>query len=250
MSGMRSKQGTGKTRRMTSDPPIRADGRCAQCRGLRLIRLPKVITQRSKTELLEHLAADAFCSATCARAWHRVDVKRTTTKSPERRPRMGDRRMTTVLGIDVSSHAIDLVLLDEETNAGSWHHLKLQGKTSFDRLRKVPLVMPKWSFYEDMGVYLIAIEGPKTRFMPSAAALFPVYGAVISCLPRRLQVWDVHPTAWRQGLGLPGNAKKDACAARAVELGAQPEWAVQDAYDAYSVALYARDTNQRGIQAA
>lgn len=162
--------------------------------------------------------------------------------------------MSTVLGVDLSSHAIDLVLLDENTNQGAWIRCELTGKTFFDRLRSVPAVMPKWGFYEDQNVYLVAIETPKTRFMPSAAALFPVYGAVIACLPRALPVWDVHPKTWRQTLGLPGNATKQAVAAavHALQDGApDPIWEwPQDALDAYAIARYARDTNHRGIQAA
>lgn len=157
--------------------------------------------------------------------------------------------MSAVLGIDLSSHAIDLVLLDEETDQATWDHIPVRGATFFERLRQVPARMPKWGWYEDHGIYLIAIETPKTRFMPSAAALFPIYGAVIACLPRRLEVWDVHPKTWRHGLGLSGSATKAQIAERAVALGARPEWA-QDAFDAYSIAYYARNANQRGLEAA
>lgn len=56
------------------DPRVRRDGRCAQCGGKRLTRLPKVITQRSKTELLIHLNADPFCCAVCCRAYHGAPI--------------------------------------------------------------------------------------------------------------------------------------------------------------------------------
>lgn len=163
--------------------------------------------------------------------------------------------MSSVLGIDVSSHAIDLIQLDETSTAAEWTRLPLAGATSFDRLRQVADVMPSASWYDD--TYLIAIERPKTRFMPSAAALFPIFGAVIAHLPATLPVWDVSPTDWRRGLGLKGNAKKDECAARVGEI-IRPtiittryreiieEWP-QDAFDAYAVAFYARELNARGI---
>lgn len=161
--------------------------------------------------------------------------------------------MSCVLGIDLSSNAIDLVILDETTNKGTWLRCDLRGKTFFERLRAVPAAMPRWGFYEDQGVYLAAIETPKTRFMPSAAALFPVYGAVIACLPRALPVWDVHPTAWRQTLGLAGNATKQAVAdaVHAIDDDSpDPIWEwPQDALDAYAIARYARDTNAAGITA-
>lgn len=163
--------------------------------------------------------------------------------------------MTAVLGIDVSSHAIDLIRLDESTGAADWTRLELHGKTAFDRLRQVPAVMPHGSFYD--GVYLAGIETPKTRFMPSAAALFPVYGAVVACLPARLEVWGVHPKSWRHALGLPGNATKEQVAQAVNELlfvtagmgGFGYVGWPQDAKDAYAVALYARDTNAAGIAA-
>lgn len=164
--------------------------------------------------------------------------------------------MSHVLGIDVSSHAIDMVKLDETSNRAEWTRHELKGKTAFDRLRQVPAAMPLASFYDD--VYLTAIETPKTRFMPSAAALFPVYGAVIAHLPARMLVWDVHPKTWRHALGLPGNATKEqvAAAVNAILIDTPGmggfgyiAWE-QDAKDAYGVALYARDTNRRGIEAA
>lgn len=156
--------------------------------------------------------------------------------------------MSAVLGIDVSSFAIDLVKLDETTNEATWERLTLAGKTAFDRLRQVHVQMHSDAWYQDC--YLAAIERPKTRSFISASALWPVFGAVVALLPPALLVWDVPPTAWRQELGLAGNAVKDVCAARAIELGAYPEWADQNAYDAWAVAWYAREVNARAIEAA
>lgn len=59
---------------MSADPRVRQDELCAHCGGPRLIRLPKVITIRSKTDLLAELHRDPFCSAQCCRAHHLVDV--------------------------------------------------------------------------------------------------------------------------------------------------------------------------------
>jgi hypothetical protein len=154
--------------------------------------------------------------------------------------------MPSVLGIDVSSHAIDLVKLDETTNAATWRRIQLEGATAFDRLRS--LRMPWRTFYDD--VYLIAIETPKTRFMPSAAAIFPVYGAVIAFIPSDLEVWPIHPTEWRKGIGLPGNASKAECGDRVHQLHRPSHVWAQDALDAYAVAYTARTINQRGIEAA
>lgn len=160
--------------------------------------------------------------------------------------------MSAVLGIDVSTKAIDLVLLDENSDQATWDHLELRGATAFDRLRDIPLRMPKWGWYEDSNIYLIAIEAPYGRAQAGTLAkLSRVFGAVIACLPRALDpVWEVPPHDWRRELGVPGNAPKQACAERCVELGAYPAWADQNAYDAYAVARYAREVNRRGIEAA
>lgn len=160
--------------------------------------------------------------------------------------------MSHVLGIDVSSHAIDMVLLDEDSNQAQWTRHELKGKTAFDRLRDIPLRMPKWGWYEDHGIYLIAIEAPYGRAQAGTLAkLSRVFGAVVACLPRALDpVWEVPPHDWRRELGVPGNAPKTVCAARCIELGAYPEWADQNAFDAFAVARYAREVNRRGIEAA
>lgn len=163
--------------------------------------------------------------------------------------------MPSVIGIDISSHAIDLVKLDETTNDATWLRVELIGGTSFARLRQVAPQMPRHSFFDD--VYLAAIETPKTRFMKSAGAIFPVYGAVVAMLPAALEVWDVHPKSWRLELGLAGNASKTACAVAVQKL--RRRWDIyprplepwpQDALDAYAVAHYARTINARGLSAA
>jgi Holliday junction resolvasome RuvABC endonuclease subunit len=158
--------------------------------------------------------------------------------------------MPAVLGIDVSSRQIDMVYLDETTDEATWASFTLMGATAFDRLRDVAQVMPSRAWYEQRGIYLAAIETPKTRFMPSAAAIFPVYGAVIAQIPRSLELWDIHPTAWRAGIGVPGNASKGVCAAAVHQLHIEAHYWSQDACDAYAVAYTARNTNQKGIEAA
>ena len=163
--------------------------------------------------------------------------------------------MSVVVGIDLSSHAIDLVRLDETTNRAEWVRLPLEGATSFERCRSVAAAMATLGtgFYDD--AYLAAIERPKTRFMPSAAALFPVFGAVLVSLPAALPVWDVSPGDWRKGLGLKGNATKEECQLAVIELWdnvsevAYCDGETQDTFDAWAVAFFARELNARGVSA-
>lgn len=158
--------------------------------------------------------------------------------------------MSSVLGIDVSSHAIDMVKLDETTNDAEWTRIELLGGDSFIRLRGVERAMPwRHRYYDD--VYICGIEVPKTRFLKSAGALFPIYGAVVALLPPNLQVWDVHPKTWRQGIGLPGNATKEDVRVAVYDLwDGMHDLIPQDAVDAYAVAYHVRETNRRAIEAA
>jgi hypothetical protein len=67
---------------MKPDPPIRKDQRCTVCKGIRG-RIPKTITQRKKADLIIELAADPFCSTTCARRWHSTTL---VVGQPEKAP--------------------------------------------------------------------------------------------------------------------------------------------------------------------
>lgn len=163
--------------------------------------------------------------------------------------------MSTVLGIDLSSKNIDLVWLDEDGPAARWERLPLgTAKTpAFERLRNVPGQLRRAIAREGENCYLAAIERPKTHSFVSAAACFPVFGAVVACLPPGLEVWDVAPAQWKQGLGLKGNASKEECAAAVRDLwlddlkaGEIRTWS-QDALDAWAVAYYARELNTRGV---
>jgi Holliday junction resolvasome RuvABC endonuclease subunit len=155
--------------------------------------------------------------------------------------------MSTVLGIDLSTRAIDLVRLDETTNQGTWDHLHLAGATALERLRQVPVLMPRHSWYDD--VYLVAVEAPLSRGQQGTIAkLSRVFGAIVACLPAGVEVWDVAPVQWRKELGLSGHATKEQ-AAEAVDALRGPgalAWS-QDALDAYAVAYYARELNARAV---
>jgi hypothetical protein len=159
--------------------------------------------------------------------------------------------MSFVVGCDVSTKAVDLVRIDETTQACAWNRIELRGTTALERLRDLPHRMPKPAsgWWDDC--YLAAFEAPMGRGQAGTIAkLSRVLGAVIAHIPTRIELWEVTPQDWRRALELPGNAPKDVCAARCVQLGAYAEWEQQDAYDAYAVAFFARQVNQRGIEAA
>lgn len=147
----------------------------------------------------------------------------------------------TVAGIDFSSFAVDVVLLDEDTDAASWHRFELTGQDAFDRTREVRAAMPDPSFWDD--VLACGIEQPQARG-PRAAnigALYRIQGAVLACLPCPLLVQPLLPSSWRKTVGLKGNATKLEVSVFADGVWANPPDDLPfDATDAYCIALAIR----------
>jgi hypothetical protein len=150
-----------------------------------------------------------------------------------------------VLGVDLSSRFLDLVLLDENANRASWTRLTLEGPTAFERARDVAGKMPQPGWYEAHGVYLIAVEMPESRFVKSLRALLPIFGAVTAALPTGLPVWSLAPADWKRPMGL-GNAKPTPDNFPDFDVA---NWS-QDSLDALAVAKFARDLNAKAISDA
>lgn len=153
-----------------------------------------------------------------------------------------------VLGIDLSSKAIDLVLLDENDNRAEWTRIDLEGDTAFDRARDVAEKMPQPGWFEAHGVYLVAIERPFVSHGQDVIRL--VQGCVLAALPRELHVWEVSPSQWKKHLGVGIRVKPTWQEFPTMKFYPEAVIFPQDAYDATGVALYARDENARGIAAA
>ena len=153
-----------------------------------------------------------------------------------------------VLGIDLSSKCLDLVLLDENENRASWHRITLEGATAFDRARDVADKMPQPGWYEANGVYLVAIERPFSASRNDVVRL--VEGCVLAEVPRGIECWECAPQTWKSHIGFKGKGKPDASAfpadllldGWAIPPDGFPSWP-QDALDALGCALWARDTN-------
>lgn len=147
-----------------------------------------------------------------------------------------------IAGIDFSTRAVDVVLLDEDTDAATWHRFELAGADAFDRARSVRDAMPGSRYWDD--VLAVGIEDPRGY---GAGSLYRIQGAILSRLPRRTLVHPLIPSSWRKTVGLPGNASKTDVAARVTVLrtAARPldapddPWP-QDACDAYCIALATR----------
>lgn len=67
-----------------------------------------------------------------------------------------------VAGIDLSSRAIHIVLLDFDTNHATDHDFHAKGDTPFERARDMRRVFPRHSWWEDHGVALVGLSSPTT----------------------------------------------------------------------------------------
>lgn len=149
-----------------------------------------------------------------------------------------------VAGIDVSSHAIDVVWVPEEgAEAPQWVRWPLTGAGAWERCRDIGRQFPGPAHTVWDETTAIGIE---IAFGPSSGDVNRCVGAVLSRLPYDLLVEPWPPSKWRKAVGLSGNASKDdvfrySCHAY---LGdrlaiAAPKWP-QDAHDAHLIALATR----------
>jgi hypothetical protein len=165
-----------------------------------------------------------------------------------------------IAGCDYSTRFVDIVLLDEDTDAATWHRFPLKGQDAFDRARSVHHCDDGWPLMSSLGwedVLAVGIEDPRGY---GAGSLYRVQGAILAAIPRGLLVHPLIPSQWRKTVGLPGNASKDQVSQFVVRhklasigdgrdtshvpLGALPmphgvTWP-QDACDAYCIALATR----------
>ena len=145
-----------------------------------------------------------------------------------------------IAGVDYSTHAVDIVLLDEDTDAATWHRFPLAGRDAFERARYVRLAMPGGSFWDD--VLAVGIEEPRGY---NSGALYRVQGAILARVPLDKLVQPLGPSEWRRRVGLSGNASKEdvRVLVKAAAFLERIGWE-QDACDAYCIALATRSMIQ------
>ena len=159
--------------------------------------------------------------------------------------------MSSVVGIDLSSRAVDLAKLDESADHAIHTRISLERDKrakAWDRTLLVPELMPKAGYWDD--VYLVAIEIPFGAGTGAVAGINRVVGAVAASLPAQLRepyrCWAVRPGEWRTWLGLHG--KPDVQLIEQLGLVLEgPYAASQDARDALCIAYYARETNAAAL---
>jgi hypothetical protein len=173
--------------------------------------------------------------------------------------------MSRVVGIDLSTKAIDLVALEEDSNRAEWVRCELHGETAWERALNVWPAMRDsfspghWGWWDD--VYLVAIEKPVND---QKRVLRLIQGAILASLPAQLRqphcCWEVHPSTWKAELGLKGKPTWDDLQSQGMsgaemrrfsEVSQTPlvdEAMAQNARDAYCLAMFARDTNARAVE--
>ena len=159
--------------------------------------------------------------------------------------------MSWIAGIDYSTRAIDVVLVDEDdAQPPRWIRHDLQGQDAFDRTRDVRRSL-RWQWSDDYwaeNCAALGIEDPRGQ---NAGALYRIQGAILAHLLERLLVQPWIPSQWRKAVGLPGNASKQQVKAFAdamlprQHIDDRPSWATQDAADAWCIALATRQAITR-----
>lgn len=146
-----------------------------------------------------------------------------------------------VAGIDVSTHAIDLVLLDMDSDKETWHRYELRGADLIDRIRSIREVAWGGTFDETVA---LGIERPSGQHKGAMAAVSMAFGAVLVRLPAWLLVQPWQPAEWRKACGLSGRATKEDVAGWALaRWGEGKPSAIDvtfDACDAYCIAYATR----------
>lgn len=154
-----------------------------------------------------------------------------------------------IAGFDISSLAVDFVLLDETTDHADWTRIELAGGTPFERARTLRLLFPSRSFWEDHGVYLAAFEDPFSRQSHTAKALGLVTGAAAALLPSQLATVQTPPAEWKRIFTGAANADKQTVRMHAIARGfdIDPRTST-DAFDAYGIAWAVRALNRQAIE--
>ena len=149
--------------------------------------------------------------------------------------------MSWVAGIDYSTHAIDVVLIDENgEEAPQWHRYPLKGVDAFDRTRHIREAFAGTESAWRWHTLAVGIEDPRGQ---NAGALYRIMGGILQVIPSDILVQPWIPSQWRKAVGLPGNASKNDVAEFAM-VHAQDRGADftlrdsgQDCLDAYCIAL-------------
>lgn len=151
-----------------------------------------------------------------------------------------------VVGIDYSTKDCHIVQLDADGNVAIMQVVKFKGLRSPDRLLTVRRALLDDEVYASVlypvldsdAPVAIGIEDPRAtnpKLRSMIAKLARVQGAIVQTFPLDVDVRWLNAKEWRVGIGLSGNASKEAIATWAIVEG-MPEGIAQDFYDAFAIA--------------
>jgi hypothetical protein len=164
-----------------------------------------------------------------------------------------------IAGLDISTRAIHVCELPEDTNAATLHVVRLDTERgdALTRVRRLRDRMPARAAWKDAGCTMIAIEQPFSTG-PGIAPMMAVYGALLQLFPVDLPLVQLRADDWRAECGIPIRKPRDAGSdwhkRRAVEL-ARELWTDPPVFDdngaeAFLIAWAAREMDIRRGRAA
>lgn len=162
-----------------------------------------------------------------------------------------------VVGIDLSSRALHLVTLAEDTNDAVAHVVRLDATRgdAVERIRRMRNRMPARGVYRDLGVTLIAIEKPFHMTASRSAIPSMVYGALLQLIPPDLPLLELRADDWRKECALPRRGARSDLKKASVRFARQiwdacPHALDDDTADAFCIAFAAREIHLRAEAAA
>lgn len=154
-----------------------------------------------------------------------------------------------IAGIDLSSRALHICVLDDDTNAATIHvvRLDLERGDASTRIRRMRDAMPARTAWNDNGVTLIALERPIA--IHSNVPLM-VYGALLQLIPPDMPLLQLRAHDWRRECSLPTRGDrvklKNAAKAFARKCWTNAPHAIDDNdADAFCIAWAARELDIR-----
>ena len=163
-----------------------------------------------------------------------------------------------IAGCDYSTNHADIVLLPWEGGAETarWWRIPLRENgvpselAAFHAAASVARTLVPALPWDVIGAFYL--EAPLLGAnVQTTLKLARVQGAILACVPMRVAVGEIQPAEWKKGLGLTGQASKQAVRDAAVEMGfvaARPDEDVQDAFDAFGIAWAVRAELQKQVR--
>lgn len=164
-----------------------------------------------------------------------------------------------IAGLDISTKAIHICSLPEDTNEAQLHVVRLDTERGdvTERIRRLRDRMPSRGAWRDEGYTLIAIERPYFAAQ-SIGPMMAVYGALLQLFPANMPLLELKSDEWRKACGLRLRKRRDEgsdvlkreSVAFAREQWRDPPPLDHDAAEAFAIAYAAREIDLRREAAA